>query len=350
MNISPQDLTFFKTLSEIYRRRNPMRAARVDSHLLMTLVFLRDSDMGPGETGGKKLFMQGVMEACGSSYQTARERMFMLAHLGIIRVTFHKTYYSDVEINPDVLTVLARKAGEKKATATEIAELVKSLVDLSTRREAFEHRMQGFKNHVRYGEVETEPVLVVAEQQLSGYEKARIKAKESRVTLTDKQRAMLERKQQDEMANEFIANCARLWTLGQIALGRMKATDPIPPSWYSPDYRSLSEGDRKKYNVLKTHFLEYGTVRVGLAWELFTASSSVEPTFADGKKRPFIHWVGDDKSPLAFDKNLMAVFTDEVFQNVLADPGGVRSTTNFFGPKLSAWNGIKNLDRPWVKS
>lgn len=349
--LSPKEVAFENIFYSTVNKTSELIGDEIDPRMFQALAFFRDDPAPPSPCGGKALRYTGLAEAVSASQKRVRSLVRGMAYLGLIRVTVTGPKSASVEIHPEILPLIDPK--EQKYPAAKLHEVARRIDAIRHERECEcvePENMQGFHSQVPFGEREPDRILTPVSQSTSPgsslYREAREEAKNGPKRMSDKDREKLEKKQRAAMVNKFVKRCGEVWMRGQIALGRMKATDPVPPSWFSVEPRTLSDGDKKKYNTLGSHFLRYGTLRTGLAWAIFCGTNSVEPTFADGKKRPFVHWVGEDKSPLSFDKHLMAVFTDEVFQHDLGNEKIQAQVEATYGADLIGWNGDENLPIP----
>ena len=341
--ISDREHRFFSEFAkELTKKSYDSALEFVRNSPMNVLSAIREDENPAGLKFGKKLCARRLAQELSIVRTTMKRRLRLLAHLSIIKVIYNGPgQRPDVEINPRVVELIDAK--REKPTAKKIQEVCQELAALvATRENPFED-LQGFWSNVAFGAQEENRIENQAPPK-SMYEEATSTAAQ------EKAQAQRERFREIKIADEFVRRSGILWMRGQVETGRMPARNPMPPTWYDRDVKMLTEDGRKKYNTLKSLFLRYGTLHVGLAWYAFNFSSEKTSTFEDGKKRPYIHWVSADKNPAAFDKHIMAVFSDGWFDEMLANGNVRKMIRDAYGDELMSFRGSNNLPIPELRT
>ena len=238
-----------------------------------------------------------------SNHRTVRDRMTMLAEMGLIRMrsgydaATKKREASQIDLNPYLVTLFTtRKAGVAGAAS-------KHFSDLFLRRMQYEDDMQGFEKDVPYGEPEDGIDEIFADAPAEGL--AKMVAKENEEKAFKLQDSNLWRKRDDR----FVAGCAALWTKAQTILGYAEGS----PNWAGNNIPPAARAARK--NLTQT-FQKYGCRKAAIAWYVFVGGKpelreNGQPKFSI--YHPHRQSVSMDKKPKHYVDHFRSIEQDEHF-------------------------------------
>lgn len=319
-----------RTLAPQVERISPEDGRKFDLTATMMLYAMAQPETPKGPKGGLIVSNRRLARALMISRNTARDRLHALAAYGLIRVTYswndtlQVNDTSEIEINEIVQLYLDNRALKH----VEEKRAIDAFLRLGSRRQGCDAELQGFFWDVPFGE--TEPPADAQSGPLASADGPTIAANpgdgESAHLMAQAQAEENLRKSKAEQAKQwmlygkdFVDGCAKVWTLGQMAFGRIEQN----PGWYGLNYNRLSAPNKQAYRALTSAMEQYGAYPAALAWYVFcSARHEIGP---DGKmvfNKELIHRSAStaDKNPLQFSKYLSSVMNDPIYKAAKEDP------------------------------